>query len=110
MTLNELDDGLVLFDLNGHPHEIKIAQIQKTLVIGWTFYLLGFILNITYYQVTHNNKSLCVCVRGGEGTTTNIIFYIYLSGPPSNLGSEPFRKVEHLPLWQKVLLPNRWEI
>ena len=62
MTLNELDDGLVLFDFNGHPHEIKIAQIQKTLVIGWTFYLLGFILNITYYQVR-----LCVCVGGVGG-------------------------------------------
>ena len=60
MTLNGLDDRLVLFDLNGHPHEIKIAQIQKTLVIGWTFYLLGFILNITYYQVTYITIKLCV--------------------------------------------------
>ena len=53
MTLNGLDqDVLVLFDVNGHSHEIRIAQIQNTLAIGWSFYVVGFLLNIAFYKVS----------------------------------------------------------
>ena len=53
MTLNGLDnDVLVLFDVNGHPHDIKMAQIQNTLTIGWSFYVVGFLLNIAFYKVS----------------------------------------------------------
>ena len=53
MTLNGLDqDVLVLFDVNGHQHDIKMAQIQNTLAIGWSFYVVGFLLNIAFYKVS----------------------------------------------------------
>ena len=57
MTLNGLDkDVLVLFDVNGHSHEIRIAQIQNTLAIGWSFYVVGFLLNIAFYKVSFKKK------------------------------------------------------
>ena len=52
MSLTGLGGAQILYDLNGHPHEVRIENVYNTILTGWLFYLGGLILNVVFYKVT----------------------------------------------------------
>ena len=41
-----------IIDVNGNPHDLTQMQVNVMLIIGWTAFLLSWVMHILYYK-TH---------------------------------------------------------
>ena len=44
-------DEMKLIDVNGNPHVMTPSQVSVMIIIGWTSFLLAWIMNIMFYKV-----------------------------------------------------------